>query len=118
MKRAIAFLATLMVTFAGGSILATSASAEPSYEATCTGSHLGIPNDWTGKDPSDCLHRYILYKDGKPIMNVNNVNEKGWAAIKRGNAAAQDWCSDNSLTCSFVAAAAIAVVSPLISIAS
>lgn len=74
--------------------------------------------DFTGRDPSLCKTGYILYKDNKVVLHIRPTNKDVWKAFKNGYSAAQDWCKNNSLTCTVVTGVGVALVSPLINSAT
>jgi hypothetical protein len=71
--------------------------------------------DWTGKDPSTCQSgSYVLLKDWQVVLRIEPGRSDVWGAVKQGYAAAQQWCSQNSLTCTVMTGIGVAIVSPLI----
>lgn len=82
---------------------AAPASAASDVNYACY-NYVGAPQQLTAKsDPKKCNGIYRISKDGKVVVQIDNRKIKNWsqfvAAVKRGNASAQKWCSDNSLSC-------------------
>lgn len=101
----------------GGLVVdAAPAQAAGNY-ARCTN---GITTrDWTGKNPKDCTPSgtYWLYNSaGTPLVKISQASRTSpvWEAIKTGYTAAQNWCSNNSLTCGIITSAGVVVVAGLI----
>lgn len=121
----IAALTAIMISTGASLGTASVAHADPTSvsqtTATCItsggGGVAGTP--WTGKDPTDCKGEYRLYdiSRGRPalIVQVKNTRTVGFKEAVAGDyASAQDWCSDNSLTCSILTAGGFFILGLLV----
>ncbi|GAA1485276.1 hypothetical protein GCM10009625_20800 [Brachybacterium fresconis] len=89
--------------------------------ATCiTSGSSGVEGTpWTGKNPEDCSGEYRLYDitRGRPtlIAQIDNADSIGIKEAVAGDyASAQDWCADNSLSCSILTGAGFFVLGILV----
>jgi hypothetical protein len=131
-KRLIAVILVLAVAagaaVAEASVSPTTQASAASFNAICWKPNPKIPGSsttvWTGKNPKDCKARYQLYDTSRgrgalvlDIAKNGTSSVSFWAAIQKGYAAAQKWCSQNSLTCTVIVSVGVALVAPLASAA-
>jgi hypothetical protein len=112
MKRIFTIVAALMLAFGGVFGISAAANAAPSGTHTiCMQGNLMIPRSWDGKDPKTCRGKYQIYKDGKVVLGVNNLNMNvRWDIMKKSYRDAQNWCASNSLTCAIVTSAGVSIL--------
>lgn len=91
----------------------TPAMAASSEKITCNASNpTGTQVNWKGKDPKKCSGVYMIQKNGKVVLRVNN-NKNGpgfYGVAKEGYDATQKWCSKNSATCGVVTAVGVGIL--------
>lgn len=91
----------------------TPATAADSTKITCNANNpTGTQVNWKGKDPKKCSGTYMIQKNGKVVLRVNN-NQNGpgfYGVAKEGYEATQKWCAKNSATCGVITSVGVGIL--------
>lgn len=97
----------------GAAALSPTPAMAATTEVTCNANNpTNSQVNWKGKDPKKCSGTYMIQKNGKVVLRVNN-NKNGpgfYGVAKEGYDATQKWCAKNTATCGVVTAVGVGLL--------